>query len=327
MKTTVIYHRNDFDGLFSGQIAKKFLPPDTELIGWHFGDAPIIFPTEGRVYVIDLPLDRVFGYDYNQENLHLSAARFVDASRVVWIDHHRSSIESHPKNIPGYRIDGVAACRLAWQWFNKPHIGGETCAITKEDFLERKVDEPLAVRLAGEYDVWDKRDPRAEMFQFGLQSVDLDTPFYPKWDDEFHVASWWYEMLRDDKRRQHLAVDELLSRAPAIMHYREKEYAKVIKEQGFDVGFMGRVFLACNSHECDIRSHLFAAGIKPHHEALMGFTFNGAEWAFSLYQIDGKKDVDVLSIAKHMGGGGHAGACGFTAKAIEGFQIVNGVHS
>ena len=37
MKTTVIHHSADFDGIFCREIARKFLP-DAELIGWDFGD-------------------------------------------------------------------------------------------------------------------------------------------------------------------------------------------------------------------------------------------------------------------------------------------------
>jgi len=76
----------------------------------------------------------------------------------------------------GYRIDGVAACRLAWQYLKEKdpqwvtHLNGFP---KKEDFIERRVIEPIAVRLAGEYDIWDKRDPNAELFQHGLRSKEL----------------------------------------------------------------------------------------------------------------------------------------------------------
>ena len=115
MKTTVIHHSADFDGIFCREIARKFLP-DAELIGWDFGDKPLEIPPEGQIYILDLSVDRVFGF-----NLATSEpTRFVShevQNRIIWIDHHKSSIESHPANIAGYRIDGVAACRLAWQWF------------------------------------------------------------------------------------------------------------------------------------------------------------------------------------------------------------------
>ena len=62
MKTTVVYHSADYDGIFCREIARKFLP-DAELIGWNFGDAHLPQPTSGSGHyvVMDLPIDRVFG--------------------------------------------------------------------------------------------------------------------------------------------------------------------------------------------------------------------------------------------------------------------------
>src|SRR5689334_2584883 len=121
MKTTVIHHSADFDGIFCREIARKFLPPDTEFIGWDFGNAILPVPSEGTIFVMDLPVDRVFGIEFRADTYH----RFVE--RVIWIDHHKTSIDTHPESITGYRIDGVSACRLAWQWFGDRFPG-------KQDF-------------------------------------------------------------------------------------------------------------------------------------------------------------------------------------------------
>ena len=43
MKTTVIHHSADYDGIFCREIARKFLP-DAELIGWDFKDEPLAVP-------------------------------------------------------------------------------------------------------------------------------------------------------------------------------------------------------------------------------------------------------------------------------------------
>lgn len=208
----------------------------------------------------------------------------------------------------GYRIDGVAACRLCFQWFSHGYGGGigmEQCYIenrsgnlpTKHDFVERTVSEPLAVRLAGEYDVHDLRDERAELFQHGLRSEDLE------------ATGAWNQMLELDDTAER-RVRDLLNNGRTLQFARANEYRDVITQQGFTVQFERLTFLACNSHELDIRSQLFEAGIKPHHDALMGFTFTGKDWRVSMYRIDGK-DTDILSIAKKHGGGGHPGACGF----------------
>lgn len=333
----VIYHSADFDGLFCREIARKFLP-DAELIGWDFKDAPLDIPIAEVIYVLDLPLDVVFGAKYKVEDDKTTSFKFLDGttdkmdayfnmlSKVVWIDHHITSIESHPTQVKGYRIDGVAACRLAQQWFtmvdgNTKRVGAEIGMPIRfagvlpmiQDYKNHEVKEPLAVRLVGEYDILDKRDPRTDLFQFGLRSQEL-------------TAHTW-EMLLNEKidpaiegtgqdfTDSELMVGALLNHGHALQFARDHEYAEVILGQGFTVDFEGIKFLACNSHELDIRSELFKAGIKSHHEALMGFTFNGHDWRVSLYRIKGR-DEDILSIAKSYGGGGHAGACGFRIKSL-----------
>jgi uncharacterized protein len=109
MKTVVIYHSADFDGIFCREIARKFLPPDTIFIGWNYGD-PVEeikngINDEDRLYILDLSIDELMGHP-----------------NLIWIDHHKSAIEKYPATIPGYRIDGVAACRLVWQWFRAVEV-------------------------------------------------------------------------------------------------------------------------------------------------------------------------------------------------------------
>lgn len=307
-KTTVIHHSADYDGLFCREIARKFLP-GAELIGWDFGDAPLEIPSEGQIYILDLPVDRVFGMKFGEEG-HLPWLE-----RVIWIDHHKSSIETHNKTIPGYRIDGVAACRLAWQWFQGdlrkctcevPHSEGhyDYCPRgrlpSKEAFIKRAVIEPLAVRLAGEYDIWDKRDPRAEVFQFGLRS------------EELRVSTW--ETLLSEYGEN--KVEELLKSGAILQRYQQQADASVVNHRSFLVEFDGLKFLALNTARCN--SLTFAAKDVPEtgHDALMGFYWNGKAWAVSLYHANHRKDLDLSRIAVNHGGGGHRGACGFQTKTM-----------
>lgn len=177
MKIQVIYHKSDYDGIFCREIAHKFLGDAITYTGWDFGDRPVLIPPKGTIYILDLPVDRVFGLQYLDGGLCSpanEAMQFRDkvAPRIIWIDHHKSSIETHPTDIPGYRIDGVAACRLAWQWFTlKPCGPRDAIALCdKDNFVSRNVIEPLAVRLAGEYDIWDHRGDGDVEFQFGLDA-------------------------------------------------------------------------------------------------------------------------------------------------------------
>jgi oligoribonuclease NrnB/cAMP/cGMP phosphodiesterase (DHH superfamily) len=83
MKNTVIYHKADYDGIFSREVAKKFLPADTTFIGWDYGDESIEFPSEsGNIYILDLPPEEPFGRELSP----------YEKDKIIWIDHHRSNI-------------------------------------------------------------------------------------------------------------------------------------------------------------------------------------------------------------------------------------------
>jgi hypothetical protein len=286
-KTVVIHHSADFDGIFCREIAHKFLP-DAELVGWDYGNpAPEVSP-DSKLYMLDISIEGLMAHP-----------------NLIWIDHHKSAMEKFPASIPGYRIDGVAACRLAWQWFMHcalpDHDGHELPS--KPDYVERNVIEPMSVRLAGEYDIWDKRDPNAELFQHGLRSRELgpDT-----WDI---LLSGPTAPENGKQGLGELYVDTLLDAGEALQYARTKENASIIKEIGFTLKWEGLTFLACNAARYN--SFLFTAGLKPEHDACFGFKWTGKDWSVSLYHAPGKEHHDLSLIASRHGGGGHRGACGF----------------
>jgi len=299
-KTIVIHHSADFDGLFCREIARKFLP-DATFIGWDFGDKPLVIP-DGPIYVLDLPIDRVFGFDYAKIG---NARGPKHPAGLVWIDHHKSSIDSHPKDIAGYRIDGVAACRLAWQWFllheawDQRELHPPADLPSKQDFVDRTISEPMAVRLAGEYDIWDKRDPNAELFQHGLRSLEL-------------TEEKWKQLLNPDYSP--FIVGELLKSGQSVQYAQTQQNASIITEMGFTFQWEGLTFLACN--HARYNSHLFTAGLKPEHDACYGFKWTGKTWSISLYHAPGKEHHDLSLIAVKHGGGGHRGACGFRTDKL-----------
>jgi len=280
MKTIVIYHRADFDGLFSREIARQAFGETAEYIGWDYGEPVPEVHIAATLYMIDISVDGLMQHP-----------------GLVWIDHHKSAIEKYPETIPGYRIDGVAACRLAWQWFNKPN---GFALPTKAQYYDRTVEEPHAVRLAGEYDIWDKRDPDTDLFQHALRSCEL-TP------------ALWQELLTAGKRSA--VVLSLLKDGRAVAYAQGKQNESIIKHNGFTVNFEGRCFLACN--HARYNSHLFTAGLKPEHEGCLGFGYDGqGQWRISLYGVPGKPEIDFSPIAVKYGGGGHRQACGFKCKTL-----------
>jgi hypothetical protein len=300
MKTTVIYHSADFDGIFCREIARKFLP-DAELVGWNHGDPLIPYPG-GTVYILDLSPDcvtEVFSGELN---------------RLIWIDHHKSSIEKWGNDLPGYRVDGVAACRLVWQWFRKesemakPENAGKTWPMpTKDEYVNRSLPEPLAVLLAGEYDIWDKRDPDAELFQHGLRSQELTDHIWNQLLDTTIEPTLQIQISQ-------IMVVHLLDGGRILQYARTRENESIIKAAGFTLQFEGLTFLACNNARYN--SFLFTAGLKPEHDACFGFAWRDGKWTVSLYHAPGKEHHDLSQIAVKYGGGGHRGACGFQVKTL-----------
>ena len=310
MKTTVIYHSADFDGIFCREIARKFLP-DAELIGWDFKDPKIPFPSEGAVYVLDLSPDCFESIPAHQE-------------RLIWIDHHKSSIEKWPSVLPGFRIDGVAACRLAWQWFTLKQGNGTSTSDfghpDKQDFVDRFISEPLAVRLAGEYDIWDKRDERTDVFQFGLRSRELDTRDWqmmfdmrkPTIDEIEGLISVGHlnDLVNPDGTYTPPIVWGLLESGRILQTYQQRNDAGMMC-RSFIKEFEGLKFLTLTTARCNSLTFMSKDVPETGHDALMGFYFDGQKWNVSLYHAKHNTGIDLSQIAVKFGGGGHRGACGF----------------
>jgi len=323
MKTTVIHHSADFDGIFCREIARKFLP-DAELIGWDFKDPLIKMPAEGMVYILDLSPDC----------LDASGIKGIYWNRIVWIDHHKSSIEkyAYPKHpsIVGYRIDGVAACRLAWQWFTElltDHMAKGHLLPEKQAFIDRTVSEPLAVRLAGEYDIWDKRDERTDVFQFGLRSRDLTVH-----DWQIMLGNFTKPSVSEIERmievghpidlRPDGTVDDSISTVRGLLRdgellqrYQQRNDAGMM-HRSFIVEFEGLKFLALTTARCNSLTFMSKDVPETGHDALMGFYFDGQKWNVSLYHAKHSTGIDLSQIAVKYGGGGHRGACGFRTDKI-----------
>lgn len=297
-KILVVTHSADYDGVFSREIARRFFGNNAEYIGWDFPDKRLEFPDDAEnVFIIDLPPTCFEGFE-----------RFglEESQKIIWIDHHKSAIDKWQNTLYGYRIDGVAACRLAWQWFfseegpmNPRRREPDYRLPTKEEFINRQVNEPLAVRLAGEYDVWDHRDNDADVaFQFGLDTrVDL------RWDLLLNLEVQDY-------------VKQLVSDGRLAMQSYAKRDADIMRGRSFKTTFEGLTFLCLNTARCN--SNTFAALDVPEtgHDALMAFYTDGRLWSVSMYHAAHNRDIDLSAIAAKYGGGGHRGACGFRCNSI-----------
>lgn len=338
MKVAIIYHDADYDGKLSNEICRfhlrnKYLEAAIHSYGWDYGRAvptpklchqlgnnpnePVRAEWElyDAIYIVDLSVDELM-------------ARPELRDKIVWIDHHKSAIEKWDQGaaqqLIGYRIDGVAACRLCWQWFSfglgpnedPRHHPVDWYLPQIRDYIDRKVDEPMLLRLVGEYDIWDHRDPDAKALQFGLRAFE---------DHEFR-------MLVQEQFRGLPGIG-LLQEAIRVGHsikaYCDKQNDEYSSSCYHTIRFAGLTFCALNIGQRG-NSDLLRGGIKPAHQACFAWRHVGAganPVYVSLYHAPGHEDLDLSEIARRWGGGGHRGACGFRTTLVQLDAILSGAYA
>lgn len=332
----IIYHDADFDGKLSNEVCRFHLAklhPDAiiDSYGWdygrpvpepdglHFGTFAVVprrWEHYDAIYIVDLSVDELM-------------ADPTLRSKIVWIDHHKSAIEKWdrrsevtpgPGMFTGMRIDGVAACRLCWQWLafdQGPHGDPRThpsdvYVPSKQDFIDRRVTEPELIRLAGEYDIWDHRDPNAKILQFGLRACS---------EREFRELVQWQF---DGRPEGEGLLQNVLGGGKLIKSYMDKQNAEYATQMSGDAHWEDLCFLAINSSHRN--SDAFLGAIKHHHDALLNWRYDPKSRlaTISLYHAPGHEEIDLSKIAVKYGGGGHKGACGFRMRLCDLEAILNG---
>jgi hypothetical protein len=316
----IIYHDADFDGKLSNEVCRYWLSkhhPEAAIhsYGWDYGrPLPLPYIDEARTTTMGWPcFDAIYIVDLSVDEL-MSRPELRD--KIVWIDHHKSAIEkwdrrsevaAGPGMFTGVRIDGVAACRLCWQWLafeNGPHGDprlhpSDIYTPSKQDYIDRKVNEPQLIRLAGEYDIWDHRDPNAKILQFGLRACSSR--------ELRELVAWQF----DGRPEGCGLLENVIGGGRLIKSYMDKQNEEYAAQMAGDVIWEGLIFLAINSSHRN--SDAFLGAIKDHHDALLNWRFDPKSKlaTVSLYHAPGKEHHDLSLIAAKYGGGGHKGACGF----------------
>jgi hypothetical protein len=291
----VLHHSADFDGICSREVARKALGDTAEYLGYDYGQPVPDISGYSTVYLIDI-------------SLPIEVMR-ANAAKMIVIDHHKTlidAVEPFKSEFKGYYcIDGVAACRLAYQYFHRSaghamSIGQWQCVPDKQDYLDHRVVEPYAVRLLGEYDVWCKTDQNTDPFQLGILAEEK-----PDWSLLLQLRG---VAGVGTERGLVNYLESLIANGRTIQRFTEVTNADISKTRGFDVEFEGLKFRALNTARCN--SLTFTAALRLEHDGCLGYYYNGRHWKVSFYGVPHKPDVDLSVIAKKYGGGGHRQACG-----------------
>lgn len=217
-KALVIFHRVDYDGVFSAAIALDALKRTetvevAEYFGWNYGDELPDFEMIYNNYTDLIMVDISFPADIMLRLKEL----FVGEREIVWIDHHITAIENSYQegysDFPGIRRNGTAACELCWEYFYP------TCPV------------PRIIEYIGCYDVWDKLryswDNQILPLQYGLRT-------------RYGVNAQILFPIFDDLLYEVIDLDEIIHEGDIILKYLEKSWKSACKVYSFEVKVAGK---------------------------------------------------------------------------------------
>ena len=269
------FYHNDLDGECSAAIVNHHYGSECEFIEMNYDRK---FPIDEikkdeLIWIVDFSLQKPEEFD----------ALLKITDNVIWVDHHKTSIEKHPDkvNVTGVRgeggVDQPAACELVWNW------------------IFPGINPPEAVLFVSDYDSWTYKFKETKAFKLGLD-VENTNPKSEIW-----------EMLFDGGLKPY----DIALHGDVINRYRDKFYAGLIRGNSFRTKFEGLSGVACNAGP-GINSDLFQTAGEL--DIMLPYYFNGRTFTVSIYTT--KEHIDCSEIAKKYGGGGHKQAAGFQCTEL-----------
>lgn len=299
MKAAVLYHKADLDGVLSGVIANFYL-------SLRYEEVKCI----GSDYHLKINLEELKGYDqiyvidFSNDDLFKSEL----ANKIIWIDHHVSAIEKYRElKLNQWCIDGVAACRLALQFFRNLNYS----FLTKADFFHRQVEEHLLVALAGECDIWDLTSPCAMPLNFGIADISFEN-VNSIYKSTKNILTNGESKNSDESRLEELneakqiegwessVIYNAIQRGKGVIDYINSTSTRVPPNHILLDGKVGRVF------NTSIKSSLIHT-LQPEEDFIMVWYHLGKNRVTISFYSD---KVDCYKLAQQFGGGGHKGAAG-----------------
>lgn len=305
MKTVnIVYHAVDLDGACSAAIARHYFltsgVPEKNIfmrpadyghdIDWSTPGGNLTLPLDGAGdgnEVITCILD-----------FSLPGPQMLEvqnrSTKLIWIDHHESSLRNLLSftDVDGIRQIGKAGCELTWEHF----------------YPARPM--PAACQLLGRYDVFYRDDLQmwhGEIlpFQYGMRATETDVR------EPAGLEEWeglLFAGLMTDK------VKKRINEGKAILSYLAKEQRAYVDAYGYPTKLGKHTAIAVNRGKAS--STLFAGAYDRFSTDLMiaYVQQRTGDWRVSIFSE--KPEVNCADIASEYGGGGHAGAAGFTCAYL-----------
>lgn len=275
---TIVYHRSDLDGLCSAAILYRIYP-DAKFVGLDYHDTLPSFDPAVRLIVCDFTIGNIGVMSYIMKH-----------PESVWIDHHWTAISEYYSlgaDFPvflGDKENTQSACELVWEW------------------AHGKEGMPEAVRLLSLFDTWHHEgNQRILTFQAGARAA------LTSYDDKL-----WNDLLGNDTRRAELVIANLCTEGALIQKQMNEAAERRMKEYAFETSFLSYRCICVNT---DAKGSLQFGDLMSQYAMCITFIRTSAHsWKVGLYSS--RPDIHVGNICKQYGGGGHAGAAGFTCDNL-----------
>lgn len=206
--------------------------------------------------------------------------RLAEGREFVWIDHHKSAIAKFNRianNWPGIRDISEAACVLTWRFF----------------FPKRPV--PRAILLIGDRDIWRWAEADTGAFNESLYNRE-----YQAGNDAF-----WRPLLDDDKD----TVKRMTAEGKWLREIGLRNMKRLVEARGYEVRFETYRTLVINTSG---NGDLGQLGRDQGYEIVYCYVDQMQNGVLTTNVTLFSVKVDVSVIADRYGGGGHAGAAGFS---------------
>jgi oligoribonuclease NrnB/cAMP/cGMP phosphodiesterase (DHH superfamily) len=274
------FYHNDLDGRCAGAIVAQFRN------NYNKDD---FFEVD---YVMDLPIDKVkdgeevwfVDYSFKDNTVHIINDLITRNCKVIWIDHHTSSINLVNANeelqtIEGIRQDGISGAGLTYMYcYNKEFN-----------------DIPYYIKLVSDYDCWQyKFEPDTTYFKIGIETTEFDALDYV-----------WTNLSLGGN-----TLDKIIKTGKIIKGYIDNDNTYYREHFSYESEI--------ESHKCLVvnkKTNSWVFGDKYNdYPLVMVWVYNGEKYTYSIFSSN--KDIDCSKIAEKFGGGGHKGAAGFSSAEL-----------
>lgn len=307
------YHHNDLDGKCAAAVVAyyfKHTNPDNYIESDYTGLKTELCRDNDEVFILD--------YSFTEDTVQDLLDICERARRVVWIDHHDSSIDlvhKHPelRDMRNLRIrlsKDQSGCYLTYQYFYKASQG----------------EVPLFIQLVSDYDNWNHKNPGCTEFHTGMNFQDTSPTseiyrtLFSDWDEYMQlVAEDDIPPLPqlEDIQISHMYNADCLLNMQAIWKqgylltaYQYEQNLLLRDDYGFE-SYLDNIKCFCVNAKGN--SLIFGSKIEEY-PICVTFIFDGEAYNYSVYSAD--KSISCKEIAERHGGGGHKGAAGFRSPDL-----------